>query len=160
MEFKIGDKAVYPAYGIGVIEKIEHKEIAGEEHRFYILQIINSGVKLMIPIASSHLAGMREVITGKEADDIYSILKSKGRINKKAWNRRFREFNDKLKTGSILDIAEVMRDLCTLKAGKDLSFGEKKMLDKARSLIVSELSVVHSKNEKDIEQELSQLMAL
>jgi len=158
MVFKVGDKAVYPAHGVGVIKNIESKEIGGQKLEFYVLQIISSGALLMVPIESSKRVGMRGVISDKEIEQVYSILKSKGRVSTTTWNRRFREFNDKLRTGSVADAAEVLRDLSCLKSTKDLSFGEKKMLDRARSMIVTELSAACRKEQVEIEQELSGIL--
>ncbi len=158
MQFKIGDKAVYPAHGVGVIRKIESRSIGGSNQDFYVLQIISSGATVMVPTAASVRAGMRRVISDAQVKDVYSILKSPGRVSQTTWNRRFREFNDKLRTGSVRDVAEVLRDLCTLKTDKDLSFGEKKMLDRAKSMIVAEISAACSREEAKVEQELDQML--
>ena len=158
MQFKIGDKAVYPAHGVGVVKSIETKSIGGNKLDFYVLQILSSGAILMVPTHGCAKAGMRELISDLEIKGIYSILKSPGKITQTTWNRRFREFNDKLRTGSVKDIAEVLRDLCSLKTDKDLSFGEKKMLDKARSMIVEEISAASSKDVSAVEAELNKLL--
>lgn len=158
MHFKIGDKAVYPAHGVGVIKGIESRDIGGSKQDFYVLQILSSGATLMVPTEGCSKAGMREVISDEEIDSVYVILKSPGRVTQTTWNRRFREFNDKLRTGSLSDIAEVLRDLNSLKGDKDLSFGEKRMLDKARSMIVAEISAARSRAETEVEAELEQIM--
>lgn len=158
MQFKIGDKAVYPAHGVGVVRKIESRTIGGLPQDFYVIQIIASGATVMVPVAASTRAGMRRVMSDSQIEGIYTILKSPGRVTQTTWNRRFREFNDKLRTGSLEEIAEVLRDLRTLRSDKDLSFGEKKMFDKAKSMIVAEISAASAKQESDIEKELDQML--
>ena len=156
--FKVGDKAVYPAHGVGVIQKIESKDICGAMHKFYVLQILSSGATLMVPINATDRAGMRGLISKKEISGVFTILKSPGKISKTTWNRRFREFSEKLRTGSVADIAEVLRDLNSLQNDKDLSFGEKKMMDKAREMIVSEISAASAKREDLVEKELNAIL--
>ena len=156
--FKIGDKAVYPAHGVGVIKGIESRDICGSKQDFYVLQILSSGATLMVPTEGSMKAGMREVISDDEIEKVYVILKSPGRVTQTTWNRRFREFNDKLRTGSLADVAEVLRDLNSLKGDKDLSFGEKRMLDKARSMIVAEIGAARGRAEGEVEVELEQIL--
>ena len=155
MMFKIGDKAVYPAHGVGVIKGIECRDIGGAKQDFYVLQIISSGATLMVPTTSSQRAGMREVISDKEIKAVFTILRSPGRVSQATWNRRFREFNDKLRTGSLSDVAEVLRDLNSLRGDKDLSFGEKRMLDKAKTMLVSEISAARCQPEAAIQLELN-----
>jgi len=158
MLFKVGDKAVYPAHGVGVIRKIESRQIGGEDKNFYVLQIIASGATLMVPTDASDRAGMRGLIQGEEIHGVYGILKSRGKVSQTTWNRRFREFNDKLRTGAVSDIAEVLRDLNSLQVTKELSFGEKKMMDKARALIVSEISHACAREEVDVAAEIENIL--
>jgi CarD family transcriptional regulator len=158
IRFRIGDKAVYPAHGVGVIQRIESREIAGTKQDFYVLQIISSGAILMIPTNGIDRAGMRSLISDNEIDNVYSILKSPGRISKTTWNRRFREFNDKLRKGAVNEIAEVLRDLNSLRGDKDLSFGEKKMLDKAKEMIIAEICAASQKKKEDVEIELETML--
>ena len=158
MEFKVGDKAVYPAHGVGVIKRIESRQIAGTCQDFYVLQIMSSGATLMVPTTTCERAGMRGLISDQEIDTVYTILRSPGHVSQTTWNRRFREFNDKLRTGSVSDIAEVLRDLCSLKGDKELSYGEKKMLDKAMAMLISEISSASDKSEPEVELELNQLL--
>ncbi len=158
MQFKVGDKAVYPAHGVGVIKRIESRDIGGRSQDFYVLQIISSGATLMVPTTGCDRAGMRGLISDVEIKNVYGILKTPRRVSQTTWNRRFREFNDKLRTGSVSDIAEVLRDLCSLKSDKDLSFGEKKMLDKALGMIVAEISAACSRSESEVEAELNQIL--
>ena len=135
--FKIGDKAVYPAHGVGEVMGIEHREIMGLSQDVYVLKILDNNMKIMIPTDKVNLVGLREVIPKKKVKDVYKVLKEKGvAIKSQTWNRRYREYMEKIKTGSIFDIAAVLRDLYLLKFDKDLSFGERKMLDTARNLLI------------------------
>jgi CarD family transcriptional regulator len=140
--FKEGDLAVYPAHGVGVIEKIESKEISGCRQDFYVMRILDNGMKILIPTRNVDNVGLRELIQEEEVPKLFTILKKKNvTIDNQTWNRRYREYMEKIKTGSVYEVAEVYRDLLMLKLGKELSFGERKMLDIARSLLVKEISL-------------------
>lgn len=158
MQFKVGDKAVYPAHGVGVIKRIESRKIGGTNQDFYVLQILSSGATLMVPTSGCERAGMRGLISEDDINTVYRILRSPGKVSHTTWNRRFREFNDKLRTGSVSDIAEVLRDLCSLRGDKDLSYGEKKMMDKSLSMLVAEISAAGGREAGDVETELNQLL--
>lgn len=154
-EFRVGDMAVYPAHGVGRVHSIETREIAGNTHRFYILKILDSGMTIMVPTGNVRNVGLREVISASEVDIVYDILKERDiSICEQTWNRRYREYMDKIKTGSIYEIAEVLRDLMLLRYEKELSFGERKMLDTARTLIIKELSIAQSIEETDVSEEI------
>ena len=156
--FKIGDKAVYPAHGVGEVMGIEHREIMGLSQDVYVLKILDNNMKIMIPTDKVGLVGLREVIPKKKVKDVYKVLKEKGvAIKTQTWNRRYREYMEKIKTGSIFDIAAVLRDLYLLKFDKDLSFGERKMLDTARSLLIKEISIAKNVKEKVVEKELEKI---
>lgn len=157
-EFKVGDVAVYPAHGVGKVSSIEEREIAGSTQRFYILKILDSGMTIMVPTANVRNVGLREVINEGEVEAVYSILHERDiSINEQTWNRRYREYMDKIKTGSVYEIAEVLRDLMLLRYEKELSFGERKMLDTARSLIIKELSIAQDENEEEIAEEIDKI---
>ena len=155
-EFKIGDMAVYPAHGVGEVTAIENREIGGSKEKFYILKIMDSGMTIMVPTSNVRHVGLREVIGSGEVDQVYAILKERGEytITEQTWNRRYREYMDKIKTGSIYEIAEVLRDLSMLRFEKELSFGERKMLDTARNLIIKELSIAQVVEESEIAEEI------
>ena len=152
--FKIGDKAVHPAHGVGVIKGIESRNIAGSRQDFYLIKIMASGATVMVPIDGTSKAGMRALTSGTDIDGVRRILETPGKVSQTTWNRRFRGFNDKLRTGCLNDVAEVFRDLWCLKADKELSFQEKKMLDKARYFLVNEVSASTGRPRTDIEVEL------
>jgi len=157
-EFKVGDMAVYPAHGVGEITSIEKREIAGNTHQFYIMKILDSGMTIMVPTGNVRNVGLRELISIDEVDIVYDILRERDiSINEQTWNRRYREYMDKIKTGSVYEIAEVMRDLMLLRYEKELSFGERKMLDTARTLIVKELAIAQIEEEAMIADEIDQI---
>ncbi|MBC7421263.1 MAG: CarD family transcriptional regulator [Bdellovibrio sp.] len=141
-QFKVGDHAVYPGHGVGKIHSIESKEILGTIHLFYSVMILETGMKIMIPAANIKSVGLRPLISKEEAEKVVRILKDKNvKIDTQTWNRRYRDYMEKIKTGSVFEIAEVLRDLYVLKVDKELSFGEKKMLDTAKNLLLKELNL-------------------
>lgn len=146
-QFKVGDHAVYPGHGVGRISSIEYKEILGTKHEFYSVQILETGMKIMIPAANIKSVGLRPLISKDEALKVVEILKDKNvKIDTQTWNRRYRDYMEKIKTGSVYEIAEVLRDLYVLKVDKELSFGEKKMLDTAKNLLLKELNLAPEVN--------------
>jgi len=159
--FKIGDLAVYPAQGVGVIEAIENREVGGNKQLFYIMKIMGNGMKIMIPMDSAKSVGLREVIHKREIAKVYAILRNKDvTIDKQTWNKRYREYLEKIKTGSVFEIARVLRDLFILKSDKNLSFGERKMMDTAKSLLIKEISVASNAEETKIEEDLKTIFTV
>lgn len=160
-EFKVGDMAVYPAHGVGQVMGIEHKEIAGAKAQFYILKIMDSGMTIMVPTTNVRNVGLREVISEDEVESVYEILREGGEytVTEQTWNRRYREYMDKIKTGSVYEIAEVLRDLSILRFEKELSFGERKMLDTARNLIIKELAIAQEVDESEVAEEIDRIFA-
>jgi CarD family transcriptional regulator len=161
LPFKKGEKVVYPAHGVAVIEDIQTKVISGTERRFYMLRILGTEkMTIMIPTENVDAVGLRRVIGKDVVDKIYRILRQrKVDGDSQTWNRRYREYTEKIKTGSPLEIAKVLRDLLVLKGDKELSFGERKMLDTARSLLVKELSIAKAHPEEKIMEELKTIFA-
>src|SRR5690606_17982529 len=152
--FKVGDKAVYPGQGGGEVLGIEHKEVAGQRQSFYVLRILEHGMKIMIPINKVGSVGLREIIDDLAVKKVYGRVRQKDvAVDATTWNRRYREYVEKIKTGSVFEIAEVLRDLYLLNSDKDLSFGERKMLDAARSLLIKELSLAKNCDEEQIESD-------
>ncbi len=157
--FNIGDLVVYPAHGVGKIESIETRNIAGKKQDYYIMRILDNGMKIMIPIPNAAAVGLRELIDFGDIPKVYEILKTREiSINGGTWNRRYRGYMEKIKTGSIYELAEVLRDLTVLKGDKELSFGERKMLDTARGLLLKELSIVREVTEKELEEEIRDIL--
>ena len=158
-EFQIGDLAVYPAHGVGEIQAIESRVVNGEKHDFYIMKVLENGMVIMIPTSNVASVGLRNIIDKKEVPKVYEVMKFRkdGLPDNQTWNRRYREYMDKIKTGSLYDVAEVFRDLFLLKLTKDLSFGERKLYDTAQVLLVRELSTAKNKDEDAILSELESL---
>ncbi len=158
--FNVGDLAVYPAHGVGVIEKIEAQEISGCQQDFYVMRILDNNMIIMIPTSNVNNVGLRDLIGQTEVSRLYSILKKRDvTIDNQTWNRRYREYMDKIKTGSAFEVAEVYRDLLILKLDKDLSFGERKMLDTARNLLVKEISLARKIDEDQVEKDLDKIFS-
>jgi CarD family transcriptional regulator len=157
--FKVGDLAVYPAHGVGRINSIETRIVNGEEHDFYMMKIIENEMTIMIPTWNVEQVGLRDVIDKKEIAKVYDVMKKRedSTTETQTWNRRYREYMDKIKTGSLYDVAEVYRDLSLLKLTKDLSFGERKLYDTAQTLLVMELSTARKTDEKTIMSEMEML---
>jgi CarD family transcriptional regulator len=154
--FKIGDLAVYPAHGVGVIERIENREISGCQENFFVMRILENNMIIMIPSSNTKNVGLRELIDQTEVSKVFSILKNRDMYvdDNQTWNRRYRDYMDKIKSGSVFEVAEVYRDLSTIKQDKELSFGERKMLDTARSLLVKEISLAKNMKEEDVERDI------
>lgn len=158
-EFRVGDLAVYPAHGVGRIEAIENKVVNGEKHDFYIIKVLENGMVIMIPTWNVDSVGLRDVISEREVPKIYEFMRNKKEVpvDSQTWNRRYRDYMDKIKTGSLYDVAEVFRDLYLLKLTKDLSFGERKLYDTAQTLLVKELSTARNTSEDKIFSEIESL---
>ncbi len=151
--FKVGDNAVYPGHGVGKVISIDTKEILGQKKNFYTIQILDSGMKIMVPLDNVKSVGLRPIISPSEATEVLNILKmTEVKIDNQTWNRRYREYMEKIKTGSVFEIAAVLRDLFLLKVDKELSFGERKMLDTARGLLMKELTLATTQEELGTEE--------
>jgi CarD family transcriptional regulator len=158
-DFVIGDKAVYPSQGVAEVVGIEQKEISGKIQRFYVLRVLESDNRIMVPTDKSGQVGLRRIAGEEEIDEVRQILREKEvHVDRQTWNRRYRGFMEKIRSGSLFEVAEVFRDLYRLKGMKPLSFGERRMLDTARGLIVQELSVAQAEDENKVEQDLKQLL--
>jgi CarD family transcriptional regulator len=159
--FRVGDKAVYPAQGVAEVLGIESREVSGNQQTFYMLRLVDSNRRIMIPLSKALSVGLRQVIGEDEVPQVFGLLKSKPvRVTRQNWNRRYRGYIEKLKTGSVFDVAEVLRDLYLLRYEKPLSFGERRLLDTARELLVKELSVATSGSDYDVEGELDAIFPL
>ena len=158
--FKVGDKVVYPGHGVAEIRDVLAKSIGGEDQKFFELELIDGGMKVMIPCAQAESVGLRKVVDKRSIDKVYQILKDRDfQIDTQTWNRRFREYSQKIRTGSVFEIAEVIRDLSVLSIDKELSFGEKKMLDTAQNLLSSEIAIARSRSQDKVMGELKDLFA-
>ena len=157
-KFKCGDMAVYPAHGVGKIESIDNRKIGDNEQSFYVMRILDSNMIIMIPTGNSDGVGLRNIIPATEVAKVYDILRDKKEvITSQPWNQRYREYMEKIKTGSVYEIAGVLRDLYLLSEDKDLSFGERKMLDTAKSLLVKELAIADKIKENLVEKRVDEI---
>ncbi len=142
MTFQIGDKVIYPNHGLGVIERIEEKTILGTTCGFYSLRIASNETMVLVPVGNADSVGLRRAIVGTEVDRLFRIL-GDGKIDSQQnWKGRFKDNSEKMRTGSIYDVADVLKSLTLLSKSKNLSFREKRMLDRARFLVVSEITEV------------------
>lgn len=152
--FSIGDKVVYPNHGVGVIEQISSRTIGATVEKFYLLRIKASSLKVMVPFHNVDSVGLRRVVKGSEIQKIIEFLQDGKCENHGDWKYRFKENSDKMRTGSLMDVAIVLKGLLSLGQEKPLSFREKKMLERARYLLVSELAMARNCEESEIEDEL------
>ncbi|HNY64546.1 MAG TPA: CarD family transcriptional regulator [Deltaproteobacteria bacterium] len=157
--FKVGDIVVYPAHGVSEVEAIETREISGSTISFFILKVIDTEMTVMVPVTNVQNVGIRELIDNKGIERVMNILKERSvSVDNQTWNRRYREYMEKIKSGSAFEIAEVLRDLNILKRGKELSFGERKMYDTAKNLLVNEVSTSKKISKKEVEKMLLEAM--
>ncbi len=158
--FATGDMAVYPAHGVGCIKAIETQNVGGIDQSFYVMKIIDNDMTIMIPTVNSENVGLRAIISKKEVAKVIDILKDRDfKISSQTWNRRYRDYMERIKTGSVYEVAVVLRDLLILRVDKDLSYGERKMMDTAKNLLIKELSLAQKIEEKKVEQQLDKLFA-
>lgn len=155
--FAIGDKVVYPVHGAGVIQAIEQREILGQQHNYYVLHIPFGDMTLLVPVEMVNKLGMREVIPKDRVEEIFDILRSQPDEFDDNWNRRYRHHMDKIKSGDIVDVAQVVRNLMSRNLIKGLSTGEKKLLDQARQILVSELMLAEETSENIVMDAIEQV---
>jgi CarD family transcriptional regulator len=160
ISFTTGQKAVYPSRGIAEVMGVEQKEIHGKVQSFYVLKLEDNGLRILVPTDKADQVGLRPVAGAEDVDEVIQILRERAvRCDRHTWNRRYRGFMEKIKSGSLFEVAEVFRDLYRLKTTKTLSFGERRMLDTAKDLIVQEISVARKKDEAAVVKELEQVLA-
>jgi len=155
---KLGDKAVHPSHGLAEVTAIEHREIGSVKGEFYILRILDNGMRVMVPRASSGAAGIRPVMTSKEADRVLETMKAREvAVDLQPWSRRFRAYTEMIKSGSPHEVAKVLRDMYRLKFDKDLSFGERRLLDQAKSLLMKELAAAKGVTEPVLQAQVDEM---
>jgi CarD family transcriptional regulator len=159
--FKVGEKVVYPGHGVGEVESIVSRTLGGVDKEFFVIHVLdNKGTKIMVPVEQAESVGLRRILDKRSVEEVYEILKNKRcKVDTQTWNRRFRDYTNKLKTGSLFEIAEVIRDLSVLSADKELSYGEKKMLESAQNLLVSEVSLVKARTQDKVRGEIAEIFA-
>jgi len=150
--FNIGDKVVYPMHGAGIIESIEEKEILGDKKKYYILKLPLRNMKVMIPLDNVDAMGLREIISVKEVEQVIAVLNDDRSKMPQNWNRRYRANMDKIKSGDIYEVAGVVRNLMLRDKEKGLSTGERKMLNNAKQILISELVLANNSDEISVEQ--------
>ena len=158
MTFQVGDKVIYPNHGLGIVERIEEKTILGTTCGFFHLRIVANDTTVLVPVANVDGVGLRKAITDEEVERLFSLL-SDGKIdNHQNWKGRFKDNSDKMGTGSIYDMADVLKSLTFLSKSRSLSFREKRMLDRAKFLIVSEISEVMRETAASIESRVEKAL--
>jgi CarD family transcriptional regulator len=158
-EFKLGEKVVYPNHGVGVIEQISYGYVNGRSERFYMLKIVSSGLKVMVPQTNVDCVGLRPIIRNTQAGAVISFLEKGRSASHHDWKHRFKENSDRMRTGSLMEVAAVLKGLVALSRTKPLSFREKKMLERAKYLLVSELATVRNTSESAVEANLVRALA-
>lgn len=152
--FSIGEYAVCPGHGVGQICDIEEREMGAQKMTFYIIKILANGMTVMVPTDSE--TGIRGLVGEPDVAQVYTLLEDHDiKVDNSTWNRRYREYSAKIKTGSVVEIAEVLRQLFLLKEKKSLSFGEKKMLDQCRELLAQEFSLTNQIDKNSINEKIN-----
>ena len=156
--FHIGDKVVYPMHGAGTIESIEEKEMFGDKSEYYIIKMPMNGMKLMVPTKTATNVGVREVSDGSVTEEVFKILEKPKQeyVHENNWSKRYRANVDKIKSGDILELADVVRDLSHRHMERGLSTGEKKMLTSAKEILISELVLAQDLDHKLVDEEIEQ----
>jgi CarD family transcriptional regulator len=159
--FKVGDKAVHPAHGVGEVTAIEQRDIGGSKQTFYVLRILDNGMKVMVPTTAAQQVGLRGIMSEKEAATILTTMKAREvAVDVQPWSRRFRVYTEMIKSGSPVEVAKVLRDMNRLKFDKDLSFGERRLLDQAKSLLLKELAFAKKKSEAEMAEEIRKIFSV
>ncbi|MCW5831169.1 MAG: CarD family transcriptional regulator [Labilithrix sp.] len=152
LKLNVGDKVVHPSHGLGEISAIEHREIGGAKGEFFIIRILDNGMRVMVPRTSAQAAGLRPVMSSKEADKVLETMKAREvAVDLQPWSRRFRAYTEMIKSGSPHEVAKVLRDMYRLKFDKELSFGERRLLDQAKSLLLKELAAAKGLTESELQ---------
>ncbi|SDC21229.1 MULTISPECIES: CarD family transcriptional regulator [unclassified Candidatus Frackibacter] len=157
--FEVGDKIVYPNHGAGTIVGIEEKEVLGETKKYYIMKLPIGEMKVMIPLDNVEDIGIREIIDSERVEDVIKVLEQEKSEMSQNWNRRYRSNTEKIKTGDIFEVAEVVRNLTLRDMEKGLSTGEKKMLSNCRQILISELVLAKDESEEEVQEQLDELFA-
>ncbi len=159
MDFKVGDKVVYPNHGVGVIEEVKRRAIGDIESRFYCLRILSTDSTVMVPVDNTSTVGLRKVLTKREVTRVVKVLRDGDVTTYDDWKGRFQANSEKMRTGDIKAVAEVLKSLTMLNEVKPLSYRERKMLDRARFLLTSELAEASGKTEEDVETQIDDALS-
>jgi CarD family transcriptional regulator len=151
MDYKIGDKVVYPNHGVGVVEQMSFGVLNGRTERYYMIRIVSSGLRVMVPHTNAIAVGLRSVVRSNDTSKVLGFLE-KGKLNSHHdWKHRFKENSERMRTGSLLEVAVVLKSLVSLSCNKPLSFREKKMLERAKYLLVSEMATARNLTSENAE---------
>jgi len=158
--FKAGDWAVHPSHGVGLVDGIEDKSFGDTTSSVYVLKILGSELKVMVPLTNALRVGLRPVMSSQEVDGLFAVLATtEMAVETQTWNRRFRAYTEMLSSGSPTEIAKVLRDMHRLKFDKELSFGERRLLDHSLSLLVQEMALAKRETPEQITQEIEEVFA-
>ncbi len=159
--FKIGDKAVHPSHGVGEVTAIESRDFGGTTGIYYILKILDNGMKVMVPVTAATQVGLRFVMSAKEADAVFATMAApEVAVDLQPWSKRFRAYTEMIKSGSPHEIAKVLRDMHRLRFDKDLSFGERRLLDQAKSILVKELALAKGVTEAELVAQVTKIFSV
>lgn len=159
MIYSVGDTVVYPHHGAAVVESLEQRELKGETKDYLVLRMTYGDLTLMVPTDSCDSVGIRDVVSDAQVAEVFAILESPEGKASKNWSRRFKANQEKLRSGDIFKVAEVVRNLATRELGKGLSAGERRMLAKAKQILLSELSVALGTDEETAEDKINAVLA-
>jgi CarD family transcriptional regulator len=158
VEFEVGDSVVYPHHGAGKVQRKEMKEVLGESREYLTIKILHNDMTVMVPTENAAVAGLRRVIDEETVKKVLAVLQDECSEMPKNWNRRFKHNRDKIKTGDIYELAEVVRNLAIREAQKGLSTGEKQMFTRAKKILASELMYALEMNEEEVEEHIYTLL--
>jgi len=159
MDFRVGEKVVYPNHGVGIIEEVSSRSVNGQPEEFYMLRIHSNASLVMVPTANVKSVGLRRIIKKNDVDGLFKLLQEDFFEPESDWKGRYKDHSEKMRTGSIFQVAEVLKNLVYLSYRKSLSFREKRMLDRAKQLIISEVATVRGLNEKSVEDQIDRMMS-
>jgi CarD family transcriptional regulator len=159
MSYRVGDTVVYPHHGAAVIEKKEKRVLQGEERDYLVLRLTYGDLTLMVPADATDEVGLRSVVSKKESDDVFEVLKRRDGTMPTNWSRRFKANYEKLRSGDIYQVAEVVRNLALREREKGLSAGEKRMLTKSKQILVSELAAAIKKSDEETEELIDKVLS-
>ncbi len=158
LQFKLGDKAVHPKHGVGEITAVDERELGGTRAVFYVLRILDNGMKVMVPAGAAALGGLRSIMSAKEAEAVLDTMRAREvAVDVQPWSRRFRAYTEMVQSGLPHEVAKVLRDMHRLKFDKDLSFGERHLLDRAKSLLMKELAFAKKMTEEKLADEVANI---
>ena len=159
MQFRVGERVVYPNHGVGVIESVAKRDVASESEKFYYLRIRSTNSLVMVPITNVDNVGLRKIINKNDVPQLFKLLEKHFEEPEPDWKGRFKENSEKMRTGSVHQIVEVLKNLVYLSYQKTLSFREKRMLDRAKQLLICEIATVRRASEKLVEQQVDEALS-